>query len=79
MTFDTVKKSLLDLGIDEELITENAYLHKDLELDSTETIQIALDVKRIYDVTIKLESRKDLTVGEVCALIDQARATSNAS
>jgi acyl carrier protein len=75
MTFETIKKILLDLGIDEERIHADAYLHKDLELDSTETVQIALDLKRLYGVTVKFESRQDLTVADVCALIDQAKDT----
>jgi acyl carrier protein len=73
MTFEIVKKILLDLGIDEELIHANAYLHHDLQLDSTETVQIALDLKRLCGVIVKFASRQDLTVADVCALIDQAK------
>ena len=73
MTFETIKNILLELGIDEERIHADAYLRKDLELDSTETVQIALDLKRIYGVTMKFESRQDLTVANVCALVDQAK------
>lgn len=73
MTFEMMKKILLDLGIDEECIHADAYLHKDLELDSTETVQIALDLKRLCGVTVKFESRQDLTVANVCALVNQAK------
>jgi len=73
MTFEMMKKILLDLGIDEERIHADAYLYKDLELDSTETVQIALDLKRLCGVTVKFESRQDLTVANVCALVDQAK------
>jgi acyl carrier protein len=73
MIFETVKKILLDLGIDEECIQANASLHHDLALDSAETVQIALELKRRFGVTVKFESRQDLTVADVCALIDQAK------
>jgi acyl carrier protein len=73
MAFEILKNILLDLGIDEERIHPNAYLHKDLELDSTETVQIALDLKRLCGVTIKVESRQDLTITNVCTIIDQAK------
>lgn len=72
MIFETIKDILLELGIDEEHIHANAYLRKDLQLDSSEIVQIALDLKRRCGVTLKFESRQDLTLADVCALIDQA-------
>jgi acyl carrier protein len=47
--------------------------YKDLQLDSTETVEISLGLKRRLGVNIKLESRKDITLAEV-GDIDKATA-----
>ena len=74
MSFDMLREILLDLGIDEERISESAHLRKDLELDSTETVEMALELKRRFGVEVKLEARKDFTLSEVGAMIDHAKA-----
>jgi len=76
MIFTTLKAILIDLGIDESSLQEEAHLRKDLELDSTETVEIALELKRRLGVEIKLESRQDPTLAEVCSLVEQAQASS---
>jgi acyl carrier protein len=75
MIFTTLKEILIDLGIDENALQEHAHLRKDLELDSTETVEIALALKRRLGVDIKLEARQDPTLAEVCAQVEQAKAT----
>lgn len=75
MVMDTLKEILLDLGIEEEQITESALLRKDLQLDSTETVEISLGLKRKLGVNVKIESRQDTTLGQVCDLVNQAMAT----
>jgi acyl carrier protein len=67
-----LKDILLDLGFSEEELTEDALIRKDLQLDSTETVDISLGIKRRVGVSIKLESRQDQTLAEVSALIDRA-------
>ncbi|HEY9660234.1 MAG TPA: phosphopantetheine-binding protein, partial [Allocoleopsis sp.] len=57
MVMDTLKEILLELGITDSEITETAFLRKDLQLDSTETVQIALELKRRLGVSVKLEAR----------------------
>lgn len=74
MVIDALKDILLDLGIPEESITDTALLRKDLQLDSTETVDISLGLKRRLGVNVKLESRKDMTLAEVCEMIDKAMA-----
>ncbi len=74
MVIDALKDILIDLGIDEESITDQALLRKDLQLDSTETVEISLGLKRRLGVNIKLESRKDMTLAEVGNMVDQALA-----
>ncbi|PSB21933.1 acyl carrier protein [Phormidesmis priestleyi ULC007] len=71
---DTLKAILLELGIEESDVTETALLRKDLQLDSTETVQIALELKRRLGVNVKLEARQDMTLGHICDLVVQAMA-----
>lgn len=68
----TLKDILLDLGFSEQELTENALIRKDLQLDSTETVDISLGIKRRVGVSIKLESRQDQTLAQVSELIDRA-------
>jgi acyl carrier protein len=72
MVMDTLKNIVLELGITESEISEEAFLRKDLQLDSTETVQIALELKRRLGVNVKLEARQDLTLGQVCDMVAQA-------
>jgi acyl carrier protein len=72
----TLKAILTDLGISEEFLDQDTLLHKDLQLDSTETVEIALGLKRKLGVNVKLESRQDMTLAQVCSLIEAAMVTS---
>ena len=75
---DTVKAMknlediLNDLGIPEELISPNALLNRDLQLDSTEIVEISLALKRRLGIRVKLETRQDKTLAEICTLIESA-------
>lgn len=74
MVMDTLKDILLELGIPEETITPDALLKKDMQLDSTETVEISLGLKRRLGVNVKIESRKDTTLSELCDMVNQAMA-----
>ena len=63
---------LKNLGIPEELIQPDALLHRDLQLDSTETIEISLALKRRLEIKVKLETRQNKSLAEVCTLIESA-------
>jgi acyl carrier protein len=65
---------LNDLGIPEELIQPNVLLHRDLQLDSTEIVEISLALKRRLGIKLKLETRDDKSLAEVCTLIRSAIA-----
>ena len=75
MVMDTLKEILVEMGIPEESITEDALLRKDLQLDSTETVEISLGLKRRLGVNVKIESRQDTTLGQVSEMVNQAMAT----
>ncbi|MGK7924054.1 MAG: acyl carrier protein [Spirulina sp.] len=72
---DTLKDILKNLGISEELLHDDALLHRDLQLDSTEIVEISLALKRRLGVAIKLETRQDKTLAEVGRAIADARSS----
>ncbi|NEO98556.1 MAG: acyl carrier protein [Symploca sp. SIO2E9] len=69
---DTLKAILVDLGIPVESVHKDTLLCKDLQLDSTETVEISLGLKRQLGVNVKLEAREDMTLAQVCNLIEAA-------
>jgi acyl carrier protein len=68
---DAILDALVELGISAQIANETR-LQSDLELDSTETVQLSLEMKRRFNVDIKLDTGQDLSVREVCELIEQA-------
>lgn len=72
---EALKAILTNLGIPEESIHQNALLREDLQLDSTETVEIALGLKRQLGVRVKLESRQDMTLAQVCQRIEAAMSS----
>ena len=69
----TIQAILIDLGIPQELLHPDAKIHQDLQLDSTEIVEISLSLKRRLDISVKLESREDVTLARVCDRIEAAR------
>jgi len=69
---DTLKTILVELGIPNELLHNETLLHQDLQLDSTEIVEIALRLKRQLGVSVKLESRQDITLAQVCSKVEVA-------
>ncbi|MGD2184354.1 phosphopantetheine-binding protein [Lusitaniella coriacea] len=72
---NTLKDILKNLGISEELLHDDVLLHRDLQLDSTEIVEIALALKRRLGVAVKLETRQDKTLAEVSQAIADARSS----
>ncbi|NES95896.1 MAG: acyl carrier protein [Desertifilum sp. SIO1I2] len=63
---------LSDLGIPKEDLHEQTLLHQDLQLDSTEIVELSLELKRQFGVRVKLETRQDMTLAQVCQRIETA-------
>ena len=61
-TMDTLRGILVDLGIPEELLHQDTLLRQDLQLDSTDTVEIALGLKRQLRVNVKRLCRKNREV-----------------
>ena len=74
----TLKAILTDLGIPEELLHQDALLREDLQLDSTETVEISLALKRKLGVNVKLEGRQDITLAQVCNRVEAALSSASA-
>ena len=63
---------LYELGIPKDELKPNSFLYKDLQLDSTEIVEVAVALKQKFGVRIKLEGRLDRTLSEVCNLISSS-------
>jgi acyl carrier protein len=66
---DTLKAILVGLGIPEDTIREDTLIHAHLGLDSVETVKLSLELKRQFDLDLKLGTRQDLTVAEICQMV----------
>ena len=75
---ETLKATLTDLGIPPELIHQDALLREDLQLDSTETVEVALALKRMLGVSVKLEGRQDITLAQLCDRVEIAMSAASA-
>jgi acyl carrier protein len=73
-TKQTLIEILTELGIDSAEIADDTRLGTGLELDSTDMVEVSLELKRRLGVTVELEIERDLTVAEVSQLVDQAHA-----
>lgn len=69
-TMDRLKIILLDLGIPDELIRSDAWLVQDLQIDSAEVVEISLALKRQLGINVKLESKRDRTLEELCRVVE---------
>ncbi|MDV3347341.1 acyl carrier protein [Leptolyngbyaceae cyanobacterium CCMR0082] len=63
---------LYELGIPTDELNPDSFLYKDLQLDSTEIVEVAVVLKQKFGVRIKLEGRRDKTLSEVCDLINSS-------
>ena len=69
---DTLKAILVNLGIPEESLHQDTLLRENLQLDSVETVQVALELKRRLGVNLKLGTRQDMTLAQICNEIETA-------
>jgi acyl carrier protein len=66
---NTLKAILVGLGIPEDTIGEDTLIHAHLGLDSVETVKLSLELKRELDLDLKLGTRQDLTLAEICQMV----------
>ena len=61
--------ALTELGIPADRLTDETRLREDLELDSTELVQLSLEMARLLNVRVKFEGNMDLTFSKACHLV----------
>lgn len=60
---------LTELGIAPESLTDDARLRTDLELDSTEIVEVELEIKRRVGVDVTVARPTDQSVAELCQMV----------
>jgi acyl carrier protein len=71
---EVIKQVLLDLGIEENKIEDQAHIRNDLGLDSTELVDITLALKKEFDVAVKFQSMEDPTLETIYHMVKHAQA-----
>lgn len=70
MIYETIKTALIEqLGIEADMIDKSKLLEKDLELDSTESVIIALEIKKKFSVDYVFP-KHDITIGDICSAVE---------
>ena len=69
---EQIKKVLTDsINVDEALVTEDANLKDDLDIDSLSAVELALELETEFNITIEDEELAKLeTVKDIMDLID---------
>lgn len=60
---------LSELGVEPDAIADSATLGADLELDSTDAVEIGLELKRRFNVTVKVQVKGSETVSDLTKLV----------
>jgi acyl carrier protein len=66
---EAVTAVLADLGVETDSLPGSALLGTDLELDSTDAVEIGLALKRQFGVTVKVQVKGDETVDNLVGLV----------
>ena len=72
MIFEKIKEIIVDqLGVEEEMITMNTNMMKDLEADSLDAVEIILGVEDEFEIEIPDDvAEKFETVGDLVSYVD---------
>lgn len=60
---------LSEMGVEPDSIADSAILGADLELDSTDAVGIGLELKRRFNVTVKVQVKGSETVSDLAKLV----------
>jgi acyl carrier protein len=71
---DALAGSLAELGIEAAAIGPEARLREDLELDSTEMVQVSLDLTRRLGFRVRLEPKANATFNDACEAVARQTA-----
>jgi acyl carrier protein len=76
-----ITEILCELGVEPDAISDTATLGDELELDSTDAVEVSLGLKRRFQIEVKIRVKGDHTVGDLreavlAAMAEQATAAS---
>jgi acyl carrier protein len=69
-----ITEILCELGVEPDAISDTATLGDELELDSTDAVEVSLGLKRRFQVEVKIHVKGDHTVGDLHDAVQAARA-----
>lgn len=74
MTFDKIKSIIVDqLGVEEDAVTAETHLMKDLEADSLDAVEIIMAIEEEFDIEVPdEEAEKFQTVGDIIKYVEKA-------
>ncbi len=74
MTFDKIKDIIVDqLGVEEEAVTMDTHLMKDLEADSLDAVEIIMAIEEEFDIEVPdEEAEKFQVVGDIVKYVEEA-------
>ena len=74
MTFDKIKDIIVDqLGVEEEAVTMETHLKKDLEADSLDAVEIIMAIEEEFDIEVPdEEAEKFQIVGDIVKYVEEA-------
>ena len=74
MTFDKIKEIIVDqLGVEEEAVTMETHLMKDLEADSLDAVEIIMAIEEEFDIEVPdEEAEKFQVVGDIVKYVEEA-------
>jgi acyl carrier protein len=62
---EALTEILTELGVEPDSIADSAMLGSELELDSTDAVEIGLELKRRFNVTVKVQVKGSETIGDL--------------
>jgi len=74
MTFDKIKDIIVDqFGVEEEAVTMETHLMKDLEADSLDAVEIIMAIEEEFDIEVPdEEAEKFQVVGDIVKYVEEA-------
>lgn len=73
MASSGVADILVEMGVEEHNISDDSRIRDNLGLDSTEVVELRLEIRERFGVQVDFTARPDFTVSELDALIEQER------
>jgi acyl carrier protein len=73
MVFDKIKEIIVEqLGVDDDKVTQDTHLMKDLEADSLDAVEIIMAIEEEYGIEIPdEEAEKFQTVADLVAYVEE--------